>query len=154
MSCQIELYSKIHELEVTVADQYSIEARCRLSNLSSGCRPSWFDSRTSCRAGKLNYDQIIAFGACKFSAPFDLGSFVWFPSLVQSLLYVTRSRVGPQTLQSRINVQQNKECLINISKFKFSMVISGLTKTLSKISEMQPTIRSGHSLNFFLFAYL
>ena len=46
-------------------------------------------------------------------------------------------------------MQQNKECLINISKFKFSMVISGLTKTLSKISEMQPTIRSGHSLNFF-----
>ena len=70
MSCQIELYSKIHELEVTVADQYSIEARCRLSNLSSGCRPSWSDLRTSCHAGKLIYDQIIAFGGLQVFCTF------------------------------------------------------------------------------------
>ena len=65
----------------------------------------------------------------------------WVSALLARFEDQLPCRVGPQTLQSRINVQQNKECLINISKFKFSMVISGLTKTLSKISEMQPTIR-------------
>ena len=53
-------------------------------------------------------------------------------------------RVGPPTLQSRLNVQQNKESLIHISRFKFSMVISGLTKTLSKISEMKPPAVTGN----------
>ena len=48
-------------------------------------------------------------------------------------------RTGPQTHHSRINVQQNKECLIQISKFKFSLVISGLTKILQRINELRPT---------------
>ena len=48
-------------------------------------------------------------------------------------------RTGPQTHHSRCNVQQNKDCLIQISKFKFSLVISGLTKILQRINELRPT---------------
>ena len=36
-------------------------------------------------------------------------------------------------------MQQNKDCLIQISKFKFSIVISGLTKVLQRINELRPT---------------
>ena len=36
-------------------------------------------------------------------------------------------------------MQQNKECLIQISKFKFSLVISGLTKILQRINELRAT---------------
>ncbi|XP_075746616.1 neurofibromin isoform X3 [Rhipicephalus microplus] len=45
-------------------------------------------------------------------------------------------RSGPQTTHSRINVEQNKECLINISKYKFSLVISGLTKILHSVNDV------------------
>ena len=48
-------------------------------------------------------------------------------------------RTGPQTHHSRCNVQQNKDCIIQISKFKFSLVISGLTKILQRINELRPT---------------
>ena len=48
-------------------------------------------------------------------------------------------RTGPQTHHSRCNVQQNKDCLIQISKFKFSIVVSGLTNILKRINELRPT---------------
>ncbi|CAL4066374.1 unnamed protein product, partial [Meganyctiphanes norvegica] len=47
-------------------------------------------------------------------------------------------RTGPQTQHSRLNVEQNKECLIQISKFKFAQVISGLYKILQRVTEMRP----------------
>lgn len=45
-------------------------------------------------------------------------------------------RSGPQTTHSRINVEQNKESLINISKYRFSLVIAGLTRILHSVNEM------------------
>ncbi|XP_074600003.1 neurofibromin 1 isoform X2 [Brevipalpus obovatus] len=44
---------------------------------------------------------------------------------------------GAQTSHSRINIEQNKECLIQISKTKFSLVISGLTGVLHTINEIR-----------------
>ena len=44
-------------------------------------------------------------------------------------------RTGPQTSHARQMVEQNKECLIQISKYKFSLVISGLTKILQRVNE-------------------
>lgn len=44
-------------------------------------------------------------------------------------------RTGPQTTHSRINVEQNKSCLIQISRYRFSLVISGLTKVLQRVNE-------------------
>ena len=45
-------------------------------------------------------------------------------------------RTGPQTTHSRINEEQNKKCLIQISRYRFSLVISGLTKILQRVNEM------------------
>ena len=58
----------------------------------------------------------------------------WVTALLTRFEEQLPCRIGPQTHHSRINVQQNKESLIHISKWKFSLVISGLTKTLSKVS--------------------
>ncbi|GAA53823.1 neurofibromin 1 [Clonorchis sinensis] len=46
-------------------------------------------------------------------------------------------RTGLHTAQSTQNMEQNKECLITVSKCKFSLVISGLTKMLQNIDSMQ-----------------
>ena len=61
------------------------------------------------------------------------------PKLVSRFEDQLPCRTGPQTHHSRCNVQQNKDCLIQISKFKFSLVISGLTKILQRINELTPT---------------
>lgn len=64
----------------------------------------------------------------------------WVRALLSRFEDQLPCRIGPQTHHSRINVQQNKESLIHISKWKFSLVISGLTKTLTKINEMKPQL--------------
>ncbi|CAH8500828.1 unnamed protein product [Heterobilharzia americana] len=46
-------------------------------------------------------------------------------------------RTGIHTAQSTQNMERNKECLVNVSKYKFSLVISGLTKMLQNIDSMQ-----------------
>ena len=58
----------------------------------------------------------------------------WVSALLTRFEEQLPCRIGPQTHHSRINVQQNKESLIHISKWKFSLVISGLTRTLSKVN--------------------
>ena len=58
----------------------------------------------------------------------------WVSALLTRFEEQLPCRIGPQTHHSRINVQQNKESLIHISQWKFSLVISGLTKTLTKIN--------------------
>ncbi|XP_063853822.1 neurofibromin-like isoform X3 [Scylla paramamosain] len=47
-------------------------------------------------------------------------------------------RTGPQTQHSKFNVEQNKDCLVRISRYKFSLVISGLYKILQKVNDMRP----------------
>ncbi|CAH8516650.1 unnamed protein product [Schistosoma bovis] len=46
-------------------------------------------------------------------------------------------RTGIHTAQSTQNMERNKECLVNVSRYKFSLVISGLTKMLQNIDSMQ-----------------
>ncbi|KAK2173204.1 hypothetical protein NP493_892g01057 [Ridgeia piscesae] len=46
-------------------------------------------------------------------------------------------RTGLHTTQSIHNVEQNKACLIAVSKHKFSIVINGLTKTLQSVDNMR-----------------
>jgi len=45
-------------------------------------------------------------------------------------------RTGLHTTQSIQNVEQNKECLIQVSRHKFPLVINGLTKTLQSVDSM------------------
>ncbi|XP_037791195.1 neurofibromin-like isoform X4 [Penaeus monodon] len=62
----------------------------------------------------------------------------WVSSLIIRFEEQLPCRTGPQTQHSRFNVEQNKECLIQISRYKFSLVISGLYKILQKVNEMRP----------------
>ena len=45
-------------------------------------------------------------------------------------------KVGHQNTHTKISTEHNKECLINISKYKFSLVISGLTNILKTVNNM------------------
>ncbi|XP_012282166.1 neurofibromin isoform X3 [Orussus abietinus] len=47
-------------------------------------------------------------------------------------------RAGPQSTHSRMNEEKNKKCLIQISRYRFSLVISGLTKMLQRVNELIP----------------
>ncbi|XP_046387119.1 neurofibromin isoform X3 [Ischnura elegans] len=64
----------------------------------------------------------------------------WVSSLIIRFEEQLPCRTGPQTTHSRVNVEQNKNCLIQISRYRFSLVISGLTKILQKVNEMFPTL--------------
>uniref|UniRef100_A0A4W3I8P4 Neurofibromin n=1 Tax=Callorhinchus milii TaxID=7868 RepID=A0A4W3I8P4_CALMI len=44
---------------------------------------------------------------------------------------------GQQNTHSKVSTEHNKECLINISKYKFSLVISGLTTILKNVNNMR-----------------
>jgi len=45
-------------------------------------------------------------------------------------------RTGPHGTQARLNQDQTMACLIQISRYRFSLVISGLTKMLQRVNEM------------------
>eukprot|EP00064_Thunnus_orientalis_P004302 superscaffoldBa00000388_g4313 len=46
-------------------------------------------------------------------------------------------KVGHQNTHTKVSTEHNKECLINISKYKFSLVISGLTSILKNVNNMR-----------------
>ncbi|XP_047191389.1 neurofibromin isoform X2 [Scophthalmus maximus] len=46
-------------------------------------------------------------------------------------------KVGHQNTHTKVSTEHNKECLINISKYKFSLVISGLTTILKNVNNMR-----------------
>ncbi|XP_037071704.1 neurofibromin-like [Pollicipes pollicipes] len=59
----------------------------------------------------------------------------WVNALITRFDSQLPYRTGPQTTHTRLNIEQNKQSLIQISHYRFSLVISGLTKRLQKISE-------------------
>ncbi|XP_011426816.1 neurofibromin isoform X4 [Magallana gigas] len=61
----------------------------------------------------------------------------WVQSLIQRFDAQLPIKTGLHTTQSIQNVEQNKECLISVSKHKFSLVINGLTKILQNVSSMR-----------------
>ncbi|CAG2240905.1 Neurofibromin [Mytilus edulis] len=61
----------------------------------------------------------------------------WVQALISRFDAQLPIKTGLHTTQSIQNVEQNKECLINVSKYKFREVINGLTKTLQSVSSMR-----------------
>ncbi|CAG0920975.1 unnamed protein product [Notodromas monacha] len=61
---------------------------------------------------------------------------IWVSGLISRFEEQLPFRNGPQSSHSRLNIEQNKQCLIEISKHKFSVVISGLTRILQRITEV------------------
>uniref|UniRef100_A0A8C7WEM7 Neurofibromin 1b n=1 Tax=Oncorhynchus mykiss TaxID=8022 RepID=A0A8C7WEM7_ONCMY len=45
-------------------------------------------------------------------------------------------KVGQQNTHTKVSTEHNKDCLIHISKYKFSLVISGLTNILKNVNNM------------------
>ncbi|KAI1903671.1 hypothetical protein AGOR_G00029600 [Albula goreensis] len=46
-------------------------------------------------------------------------------------------KASSQSTHTKVSTEHNKECLINISKYKFSLVISGLTNILKNVNNMR-----------------
>ncbi|XP_063221252.1 neurofibromin isoform X4 [Bacillus rossius redtenbacheri] len=67
----------------------------------------------------------------------------WVSSLITRFEEQLPCRTGPQTTHSRINEEQNKKCLIQISRYRFSLVISGLTKILQRVNELFLSVMAG-----------
>ncbi|GBP42984.1 Neurofibromin [Eumeta japonica] len=67
----------------------------------------------------------------------------WANSLITRFEEQLPYKTGAQNLHSRINEEQCKACLVQISRHRFSLVIAGLTKILQRVNEMS-------SLNFYI----
>jgi len=48
-------------------------------------------------------------------------------------------RSGPESPHTRVNEKRSQKCLIDISRYRFSLVISGLTKMLQRVNELTPS---------------
>lgn len=48
-------------------------------------------------------------------------------------------RSGLESPHSQVNGKRSKKCLIEISRYRFSLVISGLTKILQRVNELTPS---------------
>ncbi|XP_012529974.1 neurofibromin [Monomorium pharaonis] len=51
-------------------------------------------------------------------------------------------RSGPESPHSHVNEKTSKKCLIEISRYRFSFIISGLTKMLQRVNELTPSTSS------------
>ena len=57
----------------------------------------------------------------------------WIAALIERFQNQQPIKVGELTKQMKSNTEQKKECLINLSKYKFSLVINGLIDILRSI---------------------
>ncbi|XP_061460989.1 neurofibromin isoform X3 [Rhineura floridana] len=61
----------------------------------------------------------------------------WVQAVVNRFDEQLPIRVTQQNTHTKVSTEHNKECLINISKYKFSLVISGLTNILKNVNNMR-----------------
>nr|XP_033778429.1 neurofibromin isoform X3 [Geotrypetes seraphini] len=61
----------------------------------------------------------------------------WVQAVVNRFDEQLPIKAGQQTTHTKVSMEHNKECLINISKYKFSLVISGLTNILKNVNNMR-----------------
>ncbi|XP_029467778.1 neurofibromin isoform X5 [Rhinatrema bivittatum] len=61
----------------------------------------------------------------------------WIQAVVNRFDEQLPIKAGQQTTHTKVSMEHNKECLINISKYKFSLVISGLTNILKNVNNMR-----------------
>ncbi|XP_031429635.1 neurofibromin isoform X2 [Clupea harengus] len=61
----------------------------------------------------------------------------WVQAIINKFDEQLPIKTGQQSTHSKVNIEHNKECLINISKYKFSLVISGLTNMLKNVNNMR-----------------
>ncbi|XP_073965197.1 neurofibromin-like [Choristoneura fumiferana] len=70
----------------------------------------------------------------------------WANSLIARFEEQLPYKTGAQNLHSRINEEQCKACLVQISRHRFSLVIAGLTKILQRVNELRVNEQAGHAI--------
>ncbi|KAJ8986296.1 hypothetical protein NQ317_010008 [Molorchus minor] len=60
----------------------------------------------------------------------------WANTLIVRFEEQLPCRIGPQTSHSSINEEQNKNCIIQISRYRFALVLDGFVKVLKRIHEL------------------
>ncbi|KFB53342.1 AGAP003140-PA-like protein [Anopheles sinensis] len=63
----------------------------------------------------------------------------WANSLLARFEEQLPYRTGPHGTQARLSIDETMNCLIQISRYRFSLVISGLTKMLQRVNEIVST---------------
>ncbi|XP_053310942.1 neurofibromin isoform X1 [Spea bombifrons] len=61
----------------------------------------------------------------------------WVQAVVNRFDEQLPVKATQQNTHTKVSMEHNKECLINISKYKFSLVISGLTNILKNVNNMR-----------------
>uniref|UniRef100_A0A8C2U7P3 Neurofibromin n=1 Tax=Coturnix japonica TaxID=93934 RepID=A0A8C2U7P3_COTJA len=64
----------------------------------------------------------------------------WVQAVVNRFDEQLPIKASQQNTHTKVSTEHNKECLINISKYKFSLVISGLTNILKNVNNMVKNI--------------
>uniref|UniRef100_A0A8C1XIR4 Neurofibromin n=1 Tax=Cyprinus carpio TaxID=7962 RepID=A0A8C1XIR4_CYPCA len=60
----------------------------------------------------------------------------WVQAIINRFDEQLPIKTGQQSTHSKVSTEHNKECLINISKYKFALVINGLTNILKNVNNM------------------
>ncbi|XP_078741394.1 neurofibromin-like, partial [Lampetra fluviatilis] len=60
----------------------------------------------------------------------------WVSAVIQRFDEQLPIKAGLQNTHGKVSTEHNKECLINLSKYKFSLVVSGLTAILKNVNNM------------------
>ncbi|TRY54116.1 hypothetical protein DNTS_031164 [Danionella cerebrum] len=61
----------------------------------------------------------------------------WVQAIINRFDEQLPIKTGQQSTHSKVSTEHNKECLINISKYKFALVINGLTNILKNVNNMR-----------------
>ncbi|KAK9889237.1 hypothetical protein WA026_004512 [Henosepilachna vigintioctopunctata] len=60
----------------------------------------------------------------------------WANALIERFECQLPCRIGPQTTHSKFNEEQNKNCIIQISKYRFALVLDGFVKILKRTQDL------------------
>uniref|UniRef100_A0A672MNZ6 Neurofibromin 1 n=2 Tax=Sinocyclocheilus grahami TaxID=75366 RepID=A0A672MNZ6_SINGR len=61
----------------------------------------------------------------------------WVQAIINRFDEQLPTKTGQQSTHTKVSTEHNKECLINISKYKFALVINGLTNILKNVNNMR-----------------
>ncbi|KTG38897.1 hypothetical protein cypCar_00007204, partial [Cyprinus carpio] len=60
----------------------------------------------------------------------------WVQAIINRFDEQLPIKTGQQSTHTKVSTEHNKECLINISRYKFALVINGLTNILKNVNNM------------------
>ncbi|CAH0561866.1 unnamed protein product [Brassicogethes aeneus] len=67
----------------------------------------------------------------------------WANTLIARFEEQLPCRIGPQTTHSRVNEEENKHCIIQISRYRFALVLDGFVRVIKRIHEVYQNAQNG-----------